>query len=62
MLPYRVRAVNAKVKISCTQLSEHWAIALPTSDHSHISSVFANGRDDRVLRGINHDIAEHYRY
>jgi competence protein ComEC len=43
----RVRAVNAKVKISCTQLSEHCATAVPTTDHTHISSVFANGRDDR---------------
>ena len=43
----RMRSLNAKVKISCTQLSEHCATALPTSDHTHISSVFANGRDDR---------------
>jgi competence protein ComEC len=43
----RARRVNAKVKISCTQLSEHCATAVPTTDHTHISSVFANGRDDR---------------
>lgn len=43
----RVRGVNTKVKISCTQLSEHCATVLPTTDHTHISSVFANGRDDR---------------
>lgn len=43
----RVRSVNPKVKISCTQLSEHCATALPTTDHTHISAVFANGRDER---------------
>jgi competence protein ComEC len=43
----RARSVNAIVKISCTQLSEHCATAVPTADHTHISSVFANGRDDR---------------
>lgn len=43
----RMRSLNAKVEISCTQLSEHCATALPTSHHTHISSVFANGRDDR---------------
>jgi hypothetical protein len=29
------------------QLSEHCATALPPTDHTHISSMFANGRDDR---------------
>jgi competence protein ComEC len=43
----RVRSVNAKLKISCTQLSEHCATAVPAADHTHISPVFANGRDDR---------------
>jgi competence protein ComEC len=43
----RARRVNAQVKISCTQLSEHCATAVPTTDHTHISPVFANGRDDR---------------
>lgn len=43
----RVRSINTRVRISCTQLSEHCATALPTTEHTHISSVFANGRDDR---------------
>jgi beta-lactamase superfamily II metal-dependent hydrolase len=43
----RARSVNANVKISCTQLSEHCAPAVPATDHTHISPVFANGRDDR---------------
>jgi competence protein ComEC len=43
----RARSVNAKVKISCTQLSEHCATAVPTTEHTHISSVFAHGRDGR---------------
>jgi len=42
-----VRKLNEKVKISCTQLSEHCATAVPTTDHTHISSVFASGRDTR---------------
>lgn len=43
----RVRRVNPDVKIACTQLSEHCATVLPTTDHTHISPVFANGRDER---------------
>ena len=43
----QARRVNAKVKISCTQLSEHCATDVPATDHTHISSVFANGRDKR---------------
>ena len=41
------RRVNANVKISCTQLSEHCSSSTPTQDHTHISPVFANGRDER---------------
>jgi beta-lactamase superfamily II metal-dependent hydrolase len=43
----KARKLNAKVKISCTQLSEHCATTVPTTDHTHISSVFASGRETR---------------
>jgi beta-lactamase superfamily II metal-dependent hydrolase len=37
----------AGVRISCTQLSEHCSATVPKSDHTHISGVFARGRDAR---------------
>ena len=41
------RKLIANVKISCTELSERCSSSIPTQDHTHISAVFANGRDDR---------------
>jgi beta-lactamase superfamily II metal-dependent hydrolase len=37
----------ANIKISCTQLSEHCSAAVPAKDHTHLSPVFARGRDKR---------------
>jgi competence protein ComEC len=37
----------ANIKISCTQLSEHCSAAAPTQDHTHLSPVFARGRESR---------------
>ena len=41
------RNAIADVRISCTQLSEHCSTTVPKSDHTHISAVFAGGRDTR---------------
>jgi len=41
------RKVNANVKIACTQLSERCSNSTPTQDHTHISAIFASGRDAR---------------
>lgn len=41
------RKLNTNVRISCTQLSEHCSTSTPTQDHTHITAVFANGRDER---------------
>jgi beta-lactamase superfamily II metal-dependent hydrolase len=37
----------ADIKIACTQLSEHCSLAVPANDQTHLSSVFASGRDSR---------------
>lgn len=37
----------ADLKISCTQLSEHCSAAPPGQDHTHLSPIFARGRDSR---------------
>ncbi len=44
---HKARRLNSKVKIACTQLSEHCAADVPNMDHTHISSSFADGRDER---------------
>lgn len=41
------RRMNAKVKISCTQLSERCSAAVPSVEQKHLSAVFATGRDNR---------------
>jgi beta-lactamase superfamily II metal-dependent hydrolase len=37
----------ANLKISCTELSEHCSAAAPAQEHTHLSPVFARGRDSR---------------
>jgi beta-lactamase superfamily II metal-dependent hydrolase len=41
------RKLNANIRISCTQLSEWCSASVPTQENTHISTIFANGRDDR---------------
>ena len=41
------RRLNPNVKISCTQLSERCSASVPMQENTHISAIFANGRDDR---------------
>jgi beta-lactamase superfamily II metal-dependent hydrolase len=41
------RKLNANVRISCTQLSERCSASVPAQENTHISAIFASGRDDR---------------
>jgi beta-lactamase superfamily II metal-dependent hydrolase len=40
------RRINSEIRILCTELSEHCSSIAPKEDHTHISDVFALGRDD----------------
>jgi competence protein ComEC len=44
----RVRSTIPNVYVACTQLSEHCAKAVPDSEPTHLSDVYAGGRRRRA--------------